>query len=383
VRPGPSQSAPPASNPTGVQAPSIGGRMPASARRRLLGIAAVVLVAGASSCGNTNPADVGGTGASAGTGSDVTVALSFDIGGLGDLGFNDSAYKGMQDAVRDGLVPAENTDYLESNASGSNRDSNTEALADQGFDLVVCVGYSFSPGVNQLARQYPDTDFAVVDGYSKDAPNVTNLTFEENEGSFLVGAAAAMKTETGTIGFLGGQEGTGLIEKFQAGYEAGAEAVDPGIRFLTEYIGDTSAAYNDITKGEALSSGMYDAGADVIYHAAGKSGLGLFKAAVEADKLAIGVDSDQSLTASAAERPLILTSMIKRIDTAVYDTIKGEVNDSFVSGYQSFGLADDGIDYAVNKYNDNVELLSPEIQSRLDDYKAQIESGQLSVPTEP
>jgi basic membrane protein A len=357
--------------------------MLASARRRLLGIAAVVLVAGASSCGNTNPADVGGTGASADTGSDVRVALSFDIGGLGDLGFNDSAYKGMQDAVRDGLVTGENTDYLESNASGSNRDSNTEALADQGFDLVVCVGYAFSPGVNQLARQYPDTDFAVVDGYSKDAPNVTNLTFEENEGSFLVGAAAAMKTETGTIGFLGGQEGTGLIEKFQAGYEAGAEAVDPGIRFLTEYIGDTSAAYNDITKGEALSSGMYDAGADVIYHAAGKSGLGLFKAAVEADKLAIGVDSDQSLTASAAERLLILTSMIKRIDTAVYDTIKAEVNDSFVSGYQSFGLADDGIDYAVNQYNDNPQLLSQEIQARLDDYKAQIESGQLSVPTEP
>jgi basic membrane protein A len=357
--------------------------MLASARRRLLGIAAVVLVAGASACGNTNPADVGGTGTSTGPGSDVRVALSFDIGGLGDLGFNDSAYKGMQDAVRDGLVREENTDYLESNASGSNRDSNTETLADQGFDLVVCVGYPFSPGVNQLARQYPDTDFAVVDGYSKDAPNVTNLTFEENEGSFLVGAAAAMKTQTGTIGFLGGQEGTGLIEKFQAGYEAGAEAVDPGIRFLTEYIGDTSAAYNDITKGEALSSGMYDAGADVIYHAAGKSGLGLFKAAVEADKLAIGVDSDQSLTASAAERPLILTSMIKRVDTAVYDTIKAEVNDSFVSGYQSFGLADDGIDFAVNQYNDNPQLLSQEIQARLDDYKAQIESGQLSVPTEP
>ena len=173
--------------------------MLASARGRLLGIAAVVLVVGASACGDTNPADVGGTGASAGPGSDVRVALSFDIGGLGDLGFNDSAYKGMQDAVRDGLVRAENTEYLESNASGSNRDSNTEALADQGFDLVVCVGYPFSPGVNQLARQYPDTDFAVVDGYSKDAPNVTNLTFEENEGSFLVGAARSVFTGRGVF----------------------------------------------------------------------------------------------------------------------------------------------------------------------------------------
>ena len=203
--------------------------MLASSRRRLIGIVEAAVVLGASACGNTNPADVGGTASPSGTGSDVRVALSFDIGGLGDLGFNDSAYKGIQDAVRDGLVLADNTEYLETNLSGSNRDSNTETLADQGFDLVVCVGYPFSPAVNQLARQYPDIDFAVVDGYSKDAPNVTNLTFEENEGSFLVGAAAAMKTQTGTIGFLGGQEGTGLIEKFQAGYEAGAKAVDPGI----------------------------------------------------------------------------------------------------------------------------------------------------------
>jgi basic membrane protein A len=356
--------------------------MPIRARRSLLALA---LLAGilAAACNNTNPADVPAAGASGTAASDVKVALSFDIGGRGDLGFNDAAYRGMQEAVQDGLISADNTAYLESNASGSNRDENTETLADEGFDLVVCVGYAFSPGVNQLAKQYPDTFFAVVDGYAKDAPNVTNLTFKENEGSFLVGAAAAMKTQTGTIGFLGGQEGTGLIEKFQAGYEAGARAIDPHIRFLTEYIGDTAAAYNNITAGEALSAKMYDEGADVIYHAAGKSGLGLFKAAVEADKLAIGVDSDQSLTASPAERALILTSMVKRVDTAVHDTIKAVVNDSFVSGYQSFGLADDGVGYAVDRYNDTPALLSDEIQARLAAFKAQIVSGEIKVPTTP
>jgi basic membrane protein A and related proteins len=356
--------------------------MPSRPLRSLFAIACVV-GALAVGCNNTNPADVPAAGSSGTAASDVKVALSFDIGGRGDLGFNDAAYRGMQDAVRDGLISPDNTAYLESNASGSNRDANTETLADEGFDLVVCVGYAFSPGVNQLAKQYPDTYFAVIDGYAKDAPNVTNLTFKENEGSFLVGAAAAMKTQSGTIGFLGGQEGTGLIEKFQAGYEAGAKAVDPRIHFLTEYIGDTAAAYNDITAGEALSAKMYDAGADVIYHAAGKSGLGLFKAAVEAHKLAIGVDSDQSLTASPAERGLILTSMVKRVDTAVHDTINAVVNDSFVSGYQSFGLADDGVGYAVDRYNDTPSLLSDEIQARLAAYKAQIVSGEIKVPTTP
>ena len=353
--------------------------MPASQTHRVVALAAALAVA-VGACNNTNPAEQG-NGASGAAG--VRVALSFDIGGRGDLGFNDAAYRGMQDAVRDGLIRASDTTYLESNATGSDRDSNTATLADEGFDLVVCVGYAFSPGVNQLAKEYPQTDFAVVDGYAKDAANVTNLTFKENEGSYLVGAAAAMKTSTGTIGFLGGQEGTGLIEKFQAGYEAGARAIDPNIRFLTEYIGDTSAAYDDITKGETLSAKMYDEGADVIYHAAGKSGLGLFKAAVEANRLAIGVDSDQSLTASPEERPLILTSMIKRVDTAVYDTIKAVVNDSFVSGYQSFGLADNGVGYAVNRYNDTPQLLSDDIQAKLDALKAQIESGEITVPTTP
>jgi basic membrane protein A and related proteins len=350
-------------------------------RPRFLAVVAILAVV-AAACGSEDPASTGG-GGDGGAASDLTVGVAYDIGGLGDQSFNDAANRGLEAAIADGLVAQDNTDYLEPNASGSDRDENVVNLADQGYDLVLAIGFAFSPGIDKIAADYPDQYFAVVDGFAEEAPNVTNLGFKEHEGSFLVGAAAALKSETGTIGFLGGQEGTGLIEKFQAGYEAGAQEVNPDIEILVEYCGDTTKAFNDPTTGEALSAGMYDDGADVVYHAAGASGLGLFKAAEDANKLAIGVDSDQSLTASPAQQKLILTSMLKRVDTAVYDTIAAVGEGEFVTGFQSFGLAEDGIDYAVNEFNDNEELLSSDIQAQMDDYKAQIISGEITVPEEP
>jgi len=225
-----------------------------------------------------------------------------------------------------------------------------------------------------------------VDGFSADAPNVENLNFKANEGSFLVGAAAALKSQTGTIGFLGGQQGTGLIENFQAGYEAGAQAVNPNIKILVEYCGDSVQAFVDPTKGEALSSKMYDEGADVIYHAAGQSGLGLFKAAVSANqqnpsppKYAIGVDSDQYLTASPDEQKWILTSMVKHVDTAVYDVIKEATEGNFTHGTRVFGLKEGGVDYATS----NTALLTPDIKAKLDAYKQQIIDGTITVPDQP
>jgi basic membrane protein A len=346
----------------------------------------------AAACGGDDPATGGGgaeSGCAAASEDETSAALALDIGGIGDQSFNDAANRGLKDAIADGLVEESNTDLVEANATGSNRDDNVVNLADQGCDLVVGVGFAFSEAIKPpeggegIADEYPDQKFAVVDGFAGEADNVTNLTFKEEEGSFLVGAAAAMKSEAGTIGFLGGQEGTGLIEKFQAGYEAGAQAIDPNIEILVEYIGDSTAAFNDPTKGEALSSKMYDQGADIIYHAAGASGSGLFKAAVEADELAIGVDSDQSLTASPEQQKLILTSMLKRVDTAVYDTIKQVSEGEFTTGFQVFGLKEEGVDYAVNEYNDNEELLSTEIQAQLDKFKQDIISGKIKVPTEP
>ncbi len=344
----------------------------------------------AASCGGANPAGEGeaDTGCAAASGDEISVGVAYDVGGLGDQSFNDAANRGLQQAIDEALVKEENTSSLEADATGSDRDENVTNLADQGCDLIFAVGFAFSEaikteGAEGIADQFPDQKFAVVDGFAADADNVTNLTFKEEEGSFLVGAAAALKTEAGTIGFLGGQRGTGLIEKFEAGYVAGAEAVDPKVEVLVEYIGDTTQAFNDPTKGKALAAKLYDDGADVVYHAAGESGLGLFDAAVEADQLAIGVDSDQSLTASPEQRELILTSMLKRVDTAVYDTIKQVSEGDFTTGYQVFALEDDGVGYAVNQYNDNEELLSSDIQARLEEFRADIIGGEIKVPTEP
>jgi basic membrane protein A and related proteins len=362
------------------------------ARTRLKLLAMMSLLAlSAAACGGGDPAETGGGGG--GDGAGIKVGIALDVGGLGDQGFNDAANQALQQAITDGLVAEEDTELLEPNQSGSNRDSNVVNLADQGYDLILANGFAFSVGINEIAADYPDVNFGIIDGFATcgdpcgipelATDNVTDLTFKEHEGSYLVGAAAAMKSKAGTIGFLGGQSGTGLIEKFEAGYIAGAEAIDPGIEVLVEYIGDTTQAFNDITKGKALSEGMYDDGADVIYHAAGKSGLGLFDASVDAGKLSIGVDLDQSLTASPEQRALILTSMIKRVDTAVYDTIAAVADGNFVSGFQAFGLAEEGIDYAVNEFNDTDELLSADIQAQLDEFKAQIISGEIEVPEEP
>ncbi|MDQ3991061.1 MAG: BMP family ABC transporter substrate-binding protein [Actinomycetota bacterium] len=343
--------------------------------------AAVALVAAA--CGGDGGGGPGGGGRRAGCAEDqFCVGVALDVGGLGDQSFNDAAKRGLDEAIAEGFVEEDNTEFIEANATGSNRDANITSLADQGYDLIVGVGFAFSEGVAEIAGDYPDQSFAVVDGFAttiaEEADNIVDLTFKEHEGSFLVGAAAAMASEAGTIGFLGGQRGP-LIGKFEAGYVAGAQAIDPDIEILVEYIGDDVTAFNDPTKGEALSQSMYDEGADVIYHAAGASGAGLFQAAVAADALAIGVDSDQYLTASEEQKPHILTSMLKRVDTAVRDVIEEAANDRFEPGFKVFGMAEDGVDYSQS----NTELMTDEIIAQLDEFKAQIIDGDIVVPEEP
>jgi basic membrane protein A and related proteins len=349
--------------------------------RLIVASAAFALVAAA--CGGEAPGGPGGGGDGGEQG--ISVGMALDVGGLGDKSFNDAANRGLQQAIQEGLVDEENVELLQANQTGSNREENVTNLADQGYDLVVAVGFAFSEHIAAIAPDYPDVDFAVVDGFAnavaEDLTNVADLTFKEHEGSYLVGVAAGMKTQTNTVGFLGGQEGTGLIEKFQAGYEAGVEASCPDCEILVEYIGDSTQAFVDPTRGEALSGKMYDDGADVVYHAAGQSGLGLFKAAVAAgdDAVAIGVDSDQYLTASPEEQQHIMTSMLKRVDTAVFEAIEGEGEDSFEPGFQVFGLAEEGVDYSTS----NPDLLTPEIQQAVDEAKQQIIDGEITVPEEP
>ncbi len=353
-------------------------------RGKLLVVASLFALAAAACGGATPEGDGGGEGGDGGETADVRVGLALDVGGLGDKSFNDAANAGLQRAIEEGLIAEENTDLLEANQTGSNRDENIVNLADQGYDLIVGVGFAFSEGIAEIAPDYPDQSFAIVDGFAnavnEELTNVADLTFKEHEGSYLVGIAAGMQTETQTVGFLGGQEGTGLIEKFQAGYEAGVQSVCPDCEILVEYIGDSTQAFVDPTRGEALSASMYDDGADIIYHAAGQSGLGLFAAAADADQWAIGVDSDQYevLSDNPEQQEHILTSMLKRVDTAVYDAIAQAVEDSFEPGFLVFGLAEDGVDYA-----DSNPELSDEIRAEMDAAKEAIIAGEITVPEEP
>ena len=365
-------------------------------RAKVLVLIGVLSVVAAACGGDDNGGETGGAGGTATGGgaaecnADMKVGVAFDIGGLGDKSFNDSANAGLQQAIADGLVCEDNAIVNEANSTGSDRDQNVQALADAGMNIVIGVGFSFSPGINTIAPDYPDVNFMIVDGFAtcgtacgltNDAeaiPNVADYTFKEQEGSFLVGAAAVLKCECETIGFLGGQQGTGLIEKFEAGYEAGAHQIDPNVEILVEYIGDSTEAFNDPVKGQQLSTKMYDEGAEIIYHASGASGAGLFNAAVEAQKEAIGVDSDQYLTASPEQQPLILTSMIKRVDVAVYNAIEAQSNGSF-GGSQVFGMAEDGVDYATS----NPTELTSDITEQLDKFKQQIIDGTIVVPDTP
>jgi basic membrane protein A and related proteins len=363
--------------------------MPKWLRTLVVPLAVLALVAAA--CGDdTTPPSGDGVEAPE-CNADLSVGVAYDIGGIGDKSFNDAANAGLLAAIEDGLVCEENTDSLEPDATGSNRDENVIALADAGHNLVIAVGFAFSPGINENAGDYPDTQFAIIDGYATcgtacgltndDLTNVTDLTFKEHEGSFLVGAAAAtVANEQGcsTVGFLGGQTGP-LIEKFQAGFEAGVAHVDDSIEVLVQYIGDDVTAFNDAVKGEALSTGMYDDGACIIYHAAGASGAGLFTAAVAADKLAIGVDSDQYQLVSAEQKSHILTSMLKRVDTAVHDAIEQYGEGFLETGFQVFGMAEGGVDYSRS----NTELMTNDILGLLDDLKQQIIDGDITVPEAP
>ena len=366
-------------------------------RAKMLVLIGVLAVVAAACGGDDNGGETGGAGGTA-TGStggaecnaDMNVGVAYDVGGIGDKSFNDAANAGLQQAIADGLVCEDNAIVNEANSTGSDRDQNVQALADAGMDLVVGVGFAFSEGINTIAPDYPDVNFMIVDGFATiptefsgfpnepDAiPNVADYTFKEQEGSFLVGAAAVLKCECKTIGFLGGQTGP-LIQKFQAGYEAGAHQIDPEVEVLVEYIGDDTTAFVNPVAGEELSTKMYDEGAEIIYHAAGASGAGLFNAAVEAQKEAIGVDSDQYLTASPEQQPLILTSMLKRVDVAVYNSIEAVGNGSF-GGSQVFGMAEDGVDYATS----NPEQLTSDITEQLDEFKQQIIDGTITVPDTP
>lgn len=330
-----------------------------------------VLVLVLAACGDGGTED-GGDG--------VNVGLVFDIGGRGDQSFNDSAAKGLDEAVADFGI---NKSEASANDDGSNREELLN-LQSEGNALVFGIGFLFATPMTNAATANPDVNFAIVDDASVDLPNVAGLVFAEHEGSFLVGAAAALKSQTGKIGFIGGVS-IDLIKKFEAGYIAGAKAVNPDIEIVSQYVTEPPNfdGFNDPASGKVIAQSMFEGGADIIYHAAGGTGAGLFQAAKEySDSMgskvwAIGVDSDQYLTAGADVQDYILTSMLKRVDVAVYNTVKAQVDGTFAAGAQVFDLSVDGVGYSTSGG------FIDDIVSQLDDYKAQIISGAITVPTTP
>jgi basic membrane protein A len=317
------------------------------------------------------------------------IGMAFDVGGRGDLSFNDLAAAAWDQGKIDYGYDGEE---LAPDAGGENREQNLRLLAEAGSELIIANGFAFAQNVWRVGTEFPEVMFAITDDCPQDdtftvveMPNVRCMLSAEEQGSFLVGAAAALKSVSGTIGFIGGVE-TPLIKKFEAGFIAGAQAANPDIVILPSvYLTQVPdfTGFNDPVKGKEAALALYGQGADVIYHAAGGSGLGLFQAAAEQSTddnflWAIGVDADQyESVGDPALQEHILTSMLKRVDVHVNKAITDFLTDSFTSGAAVLGLAEDGVGYATSGG------FIDDIVPQLEEFKAQIIDGTITVPTEP
>ena len=314
---------------------------------------------------------------SPGDASKLKVGLAYDIGGRGDASFNDAAAAGLDRSIAELKLPKASTTEAtaqpgESEDASANR---LRQLVATGHNPIIAVGFNYASALKTVATENPQVRFAIVDDDTVTLPNVTPLVFAEEQGSFLVGAAAALKTTTCKVGFVGGVDNP-LIQKFAAGYEQGVKAVAPNAVVDTKYIspaGDTSG-FNDATKGTEIAKGEYDGGADIAFAAAGKSNQGVFAAAQTGNKKAIGVDSDQYNSPSLAQvKQVIMTSMIKRVDVAVYDYINAISKNDTSTLPKRFDLKVDGVGYSTS--GGQVD----DIKAQLDAYKAAIISGQIQV----
>jgi basic membrane protein A and related proteins len=305
--------------------------------------------------------------------SDISAGIAFDTGGRGDGTFNDSAARGGEQAKAD--LGAKVTE-LEA-TKDEDRKANLELLVGEKANPIIGVGFMFTEPMGEIAAANPGITFGIVDSVVE-APNVRSLVFAEEQGSFLVGAAAALKCGCDKLGFIGGQE-IDLIKKFEAGYTAGAKQINPNITVEVAYLGPAgdNSAWGNVAGAKEIALGWYADGVEVIYTAAGGSGAGTIEAAVEADKWAIGVDSDQYLTATPDQQKHILTSMLKRVDVAVFETIKAVADGNAKGGIIVFDLKADGVGYAESGgYLD-------EFKTQLDDLKQQIIDGKITVPDKP
>jgi basic membrane protein A len=295
-------------------------------------------------------------------------ALVYDLGGKFDKSFNEAAYNGAERWAKETGGTYKDIEMQ----SEAQREQALRRFAEAGFNPVVTTGFSFSTPIAAIAKDYPDTKFVTIDGYVDPAeyPNVKSILFSEHEGSYLVGMMAAMASKSGTVGFVGGMD-IPLIRKFACGYAQGVKAVNPDATVISNMTGTTPAAWNDPVKGSELAKAQIGQGADVIYAAAGGTGLGVLQTAADEDILSIGVDSNQNHLHPGK----VLTSMLKRVDNAVYESMTAGAD--LEAGVEVLGLAEDGVGFALD--DNNASLVSDEMKAAVEDAKAKIAAGEISV----
>jgi basic membrane protein A len=308
----------------------------------------------------------------------LDVGIVFDVGGRGDKSFNDGAFLGGERAERE---LGARVHFIEP-GEGSDREAGLRLLAAEHMDLVIGVGFIFTDDLTALAKEYPNVHFAGVDyALATDStgavipppPNLAALKFREEQGSFLVGALAALIGKSKKVGFVGGMD-IPLIHKFEAGYRAGVKQVCPDCTVVAQYAGVTPEAFRNPGRGKELALAQYQSGVNVIFHASGSTGLGVFEAARQTGKLAIGVDADQYNEAPG----FILTSMVKGVDAAVYDAIKRVKDGTFTGGIYQFGLAENGVGYVYDA--NNRKLIPDSVRARVEELRQQIIAGKIQVP---
>ncbi len=298
---------------------------------------------------------------------DIKPALVYGTGGKFDKSFNEAAYNGAEKFKAETGI-----DYRDFEPTGDTQGEQAiRNFASRGYNPVVAVSFAWTSAIEKVAQEFPDTQFVLVDSVV-DKPNVRSVVYAEHEGSYLVGVLAGLASKTGKVGFIGGMD-IPLIRKFGCGYEQGARAANPNIEVFSNMTGTTGAAWNDPVRGGELTKNQIDQGADVIYAAAGATGLGVLQTAADNGKLSIGVDSNQNHLHPGS----VLTSMVKRVDLAVYNAYNDSKNDKFSSGVQALGVAEDGVSWALD--DNNKALITPEMQAAVDKAKADIISGAVKV----
>ncbi|MFN4141916.1 BMP family protein [Aestuariivirga sp.] len=319
-------------------------------RRSLLGAVAALAVSAASAVG-----------------ADDKPAIVFDIGGKFDKSFNESMYNGSEKFKAETGIAYGEFEI----ANEAQREQAIRNFADEGYSPIIAAGFAQASAVEKVAKEYPDLKFAIID-MVVDLPNVQSIVFKEHEGSYLVGMLAAMASKTGKVGFVGGMD-IPLIRKFGCGYAQGVKAVKPDAVIFQNMTGDTGAAWNDPVKGGEITKGQIAQGADVVYAAAGQTGTGVLQAAKDAGKLSIGVDANQNYLQPGS----VLTSMLKRVDVAVYNVMKSGKEGTFKPGIQELGLKEDGVGYAMDEHNK--PLVTAEMQAAAEKAKADIIAGTIKV----